>query len=100
MEKCAHCRVYTDIFDIDHIIPRSITKNNHPSNLQTLCPNCHARKTRREQIHIIRYKKYKHTRTPICWECKKHVSPYFWNEKIGTCNTCCNFEYKFQNLTI
>ena len=98
--KCAHCRTYTDIFDIDHKVPYSITQNNHISNLQALCPTCHARKSRKERIYIVRYKKYKHTRTPVCWECKHHVSPYFWNEKTGICNTCNSVEHKLRKLKI
>jgi hypothetical protein len=34
-------------FDIDHIIEYSLTQNNNESNLQALCNNCHAIKTKR-----------------------------------------------------
>lgn len=32
-------------YQIDHIIEYCISKNNHISNLQALCPNCHSVKT-------------------------------------------------------
>lgn len=34
-------------YQIDHIDEYCISKNNHVSNLQALCPDCHAVKTRR-----------------------------------------------------
>ena len=33
-------------YHIDHIIEYCISKNNHISNLQALCPNCHSVKTK------------------------------------------------------
>ena len=35
--------------DIDHILPRRRGGTDDPSNLQSLCASCHARKTNREQ---------------------------------------------------
>ena len=34
-------------YDIDHIIEKHAHGSNHVDNLQALCPNCHAYKTRR-----------------------------------------------------
>jgi hypothetical protein len=34
-------------YNIDHIVEYSDSYNNHISNLQALCPNCHAVKTKR-----------------------------------------------------
>ncbi len=51
---CQICDLYDpDIVDVDHIIPKSIAKHlmKNPDcleNLQTLCPNCHKRKSNRE----------------------------------------------------
>lgn len=48
-----------EIMQVDHIKPKSL----HPelaldmNNLQTLCPNCHARKTIREKKEIFRIKR-------------------------------------------
>jgi hypothetical protein len=42
-------------FTIDHIDEYCKTKNSHKSNLQALCPNCHAVKTRRFQINKRKY---------------------------------------------
>lgn len=49
---CAHCGLIDrDIMDADHIIPKSVDpKLKHDiNNLQTLCPNCHKRKTLKER---------------------------------------------------
>lgn len=35
----------TDIMQVDHRIERSVGGDDSMENLQTLCPNCHARKT-------------------------------------------------------
>lgn len=44
---------------LDHIKPKSIYPELRfeMTNLQTLCPNCHARKTNAEKIEIIRIKR-------------------------------------------
>lgn len=34
--------------EVDHLIPRSRGGTDHPTNLQGLCPTCHARKTKSE----------------------------------------------------
>ena len=48
-----------DIMVLDHIKPKSIYPElkYEMNNLQTLCPNCHARKTNKEKKHIIDFKK-------------------------------------------
>ena len=52
--KCPlwNCEVNKGSFDksgyaIDHIIEYSLTKNNDVTNLQALCPSCHAVKTKK-----------------------------------------------------
>lgn len=43
-QKCAMCKHNAGVWDIDHIDGNR--SNNHISNCQALCPNCHAKKTR------------------------------------------------------
>ncbi len=43
--KCASCKNTLEIVDFDHIDGNS--SNNLASNCQALCPNCHAKKTRK-----------------------------------------------------
>jgi 5-methylcytosine-specific restriction endonuclease McrA len=55
--KCIKCCIllpYT--YEIDHIVPYSISKNNEINNLQALCPNCHALKTKEDNINIRKWK--------------------------------------------
>ena len=42
--KCAICKTSAGIWDYDHIDGNR--SNNNPHNLQVLCPNCHAKKSR------------------------------------------------------
>ena len=42
--KCAICKSSAGIWDYDHIDGNR--SNNNPHNLQVLCPNCHAKKSR------------------------------------------------------
>ena len=53
---CAVCQ-YRDeyIMEVDHIIPKSVAPElvNETTNLQTLCPNCHRRKTLRERAEGV-----------------------------------------------
>ncbi len=48
-----------EIVEVDHIVPRFIAPNLsvEPSNLMTLCPNCHRRKTKRDRKDIAQFKK-------------------------------------------
>ena len=48
--KC-FCKLPTT-YQIDHKIPWAISKDDTISNLQALCPNCHAFKTQRENNFI------------------------------------------------
>lgn len=47
--QCGHCGMcknhhQIDIFDIDHIVPKSKGGTSHKENLQLLCPPCNSRK--------------------------------------------------------
>lgn len=54
--KCSICKKSAGVWDFDHM--DGDRTNNHVSNCQALCPNCHAKKTR----GLIRYEKH---RTPF-----------------------------------
>jgi 5-methylcytosine-specific restriction endonuclease McrA len=50
--KCQSCGWKPPLraaLDLDHIIPRSKGGSDDPTNLQTLCPNCHRLKTLRDR---------------------------------------------------
>jgi len=46
--RCNYCFRYLDVVNFDHIDGNP--SNNSLSNCQALCPNCHAKKTRRLNI--------------------------------------------------
>ena len=46
--RCAKCKDPLEIADFDHI--DGINSNNDISNCQALCPNCHAKKTRKRRF--------------------------------------------------
>ena len=49
--NCAHCaQVLPAAYQIDHRIPLASGGADALSNLQALCPNCHAAKTQREAV--------------------------------------------------
>jgi Zn finger protein HypA/HybF involved in hydrogenase expression len=86
--KCKKChKELGRIYDVDHVIPFSISEDNSEGNLQLLCPNCHAEKSRggeRRRINIFKIA-FKN-RQPHCWNCWKRVSPYFFSKYF--CNKC------------
>jgi hypothetical protein len=67
--------------DVDHIIPRCISRDDSMQNLQLLCTTCHAIKTRRalhgDWAQIKRFKGWRHTERPQCYVCKKLVPKDF-----------------------
>ena len=82
--KCNACSVFLDVYDIDHIVPYRICQEHRLSNLQALCPTCHARKTRSEARYLAEYVKCEQTKSyRLCWGCKRIVSVYF-----GGCSAC------------
>ena len=46
--RCNHCSRFLDIINFDHI--NNNRSNNHITNCQALCPNCHAKKTRKKKF--------------------------------------------------
>jgi 5-methylcytosine-specific restriction endonuclease McrA len=49
-EKCGFVPLDSCVLDVDHINGREIEDPHHPSNLQTLCANCHRLKTFRPDL--------------------------------------------------
>lgn len=71
--KCAKCSLLLPpSFQIDHIIPWSVSNDDSEDNLQALCPNCHSCKTQKETMRIIHYKRFLE-KCPegfhLCWFC-------------------------------
>lgn len=46
--ECLLCGKYTTATDVDHIIPKSKGGTDDISNLQSLCHECHKKKTRKD----------------------------------------------------
>ena len=57
---CRECEYREpEIMQVDHIQPKALYPDlqHSPENLETLCPNCHARKTIRDKRFIAQMKK-------------------------------------------
>lgn len=69
--KCGYCNnLLPPSYQVDHIIPYSITKDDDIDNLMSLCPTCHANKTQSEYNRILQFKKLKaETNMNLCWFC-------------------------------
>lgn len=48
--RCNNCHKLLDVVDYDHV--DGDRSNNDVSNCHALCPNCHAKKSRREQMGV------------------------------------------------
>lgn len=58
--KCQICGLEDhEIMEVDHIVPKAIRPElfSEMTNLMTICPNCHRRKTHRDLKQIIEFKK-------------------------------------------
>ena len=56
--KCNNCKcILPPSYQIDHVIPHSISEDDSRENLVALCPTCHANKTQDEHKRIIYFKK-------------------------------------------
>lgn len=72
---CAACKeLLPSTYQIDHVIPFSISADDTITNLEALCPNCHSQKTQRENFRINRFKKLcAFKETPLCWFCLDEI---------------------------
>lgn len=55
-DHCERCGLVPEdlcVLEVDHIDGRRIEKPHHPSNLQTLCANCHKLKTHRPDLFAL-----------------------------------------------
>ena len=75
---CKNCRVLLPpTYQVDHVIPHAVLSDDSFGNLQALCPNCHSKKTQREHMRIIRYKKKRALeKHQLCWFCLEKVDDY------------------------
>ena len=80
--RCAGCKDLLECTrEIDHINPLWRGGSNSLSNLQALCPNCHARKSRIEQQAMPRKVSETSKKCPLCESivsaCFPHACPLF-----------------------
>ena len=88
--KCSGSKcnlILPSTYQIDHIIPHSISNDDSEENLQAMCPNCHSLKTQRENSRISKFKLLK-TKCPvntnICWFCLETTNNM--NEHLSSCS--------------
>jgi hypothetical protein len=90
--RCAHCRelLHPDS-QADHIVPWSLSADDADSNIQILCPNCHAAKSQDEAPRLRRAKavlqRLQRDRRGelegLCWGCMRVRSVFF-----PSCDVC------------
>ena len=77
--RCDVCKnTLPPSYQIDHIIPHSISEDDSEQNLRALCPTCHSNKTQVENRRIIDYKKIKRfcPDKNVCWFCFETYSTF------------------------
>ena len=76
--KCFECKnILPPSYQIDHIIPHSISADDNINNLQALCSNCHSNKSQREALRIQQYKTLVsklQSNKHICWFCLEELT--------------------------
>lgn len=87
-----------DMYEFDHIVEFSLTKDNSIDNIQLLCPNCHSRRTKdfvkelalaKRKGIINDYSGNDGNFTPVRKYQKRKVKPiYFSNEEIIAVDEC------------
>lgn len=82
--KCFICKqILPPSFQVDHIIPHSISLDDTEENLQALCPNCHSIKTQRENSRIYNFKKIQNKQNQkLCWFCLEIINNNHSCDKI------------------
>lgn len=92
--KCNICsNILPASYQIDHIIPHSISQNDSSDNLVALCPTCHANKTQSELSRIRDFKfLQKHNKSNnMCWFCLQTYT-------LGTNHYCNKIKYDIQEF--
>jgi hypothetical protein len=56
---CSSCGSRNTKLELDHIVPIAISKSDEHDNLQTLCKDCHSRKTGKDMWRIYKWRKKK-----------------------------------------
>ena len=76
--KCLSCKsILKSTYQIDHIIPFSISQDDSINNLQALCANCHSLKTQKESNRIVLFKKLRATvNSNLCWFCLEKIDSF------------------------
>ena len=76
--KCFECKnILPPSYQIDHIIPHSISADDNINNLQALCSNCHSNKSQKESLRIQQYKTLVsklQSNKHICWFCLEDLT--------------------------
>lgn len=77
--KCKICtKILSSTYQVDHIVPFSITQNDTANNLQALCVSCHCSKTQNESTRISRFKKMcSNLNQTLCWFCLEQLDDRF-----------------------
>ena len=88
--KCALCNIPIfhfsnskyKLFDIDHKIPFTFCQHNEEWNLQALCCDCHANKSRTELKTVRRIQEImsRNKRNCYCFDCHIVFSSFFKSE--------------------
>jgi ribosomal protein S27AE len=88
--NCAICKKQlSHTYQIDHKIPWHIIKSHEFSNLQALCPNCHAEKTANDLIVSLNNSKKFEIKTTLCTRCGIFISPFF--NQCWKCSTVLHY---------
>jgi hypothetical protein len=68
---CGMCKcLLPPSYQIDHIVPFSLSQNDNIENLMALCPNCHSQKTQKEHYRILMFRKLSNkSNCDLCWFC-------------------------------
>lgn len=78
--RCSQCRsLLASTAQIDHKVPLQCGGSNELFNLQILCVMCHAKKTQRETVALLRAE----ARTSLCPSCFTKYSPHFRHKCKG-----------------
>jgi hypothetical protein len=82
--KCLSCNILLpSSYQIDHVIPHSISGDDTRANLVALCPTCHANKTQNEYTRIMYFKRMVATHgCQFCYFCLERADSYHYCSKV------------------